>query len=58
MWLSQVVKSCAISDRGDRLSGGAGCGVCAWIEVATKSGYDSESVADPITLSRTIALAR
>ena len=55
---SQEVKSCAISDSGDRLSGDAACGACAWTDAAATSRNDRESAAAPLSLLRTTVLVR
>jgi hypothetical protein len=52
-WFSQVVKSCAISDSGDRVSPGAGCGACERAAPAVNSRNDSARVAAPIAFART-----
>lgn len=56
-WPSQAVKSCAISDRGDPLSGAA-CGACAWTDAPVNSRNHRVSLATLIALIRTIIPAR
>lgn len=56
-WLSQAVKSCAISERGEPLSG-ATCGACAWIDAPVNSRNHRVSLATRIALIRTIIPAQ
>jgi len=57
-WLSQLVRSCAISDSGDPLSAGADCGAWARTAAAVNGKNDRASVAAPIAFTRTTVPVR
>jgi hypothetical protein len=52
--LNQVEMSCAISDKGDRASGRADAGACAWTDAAASCRKNRENAAAFRTLTRTI----